>query len=137
MEVVSAAAKTAGAVVVALALLGAHGGANAVVMLTDPDDGSVFLDLYRPTGEFDETSLSGFEFLISSRTGVFRANDQYLISGEATEETTSIANDLGAVGDLSGTAFIFSIQHNLSGGRNFTFSLTHELSSETSVICWG
>ncbi len=137
MEVVSAAAKTAVAVVVALALLGARGDANAVVMLTDPDDGSVFLDLYRPTGEFDETALSGFEFLISSRAGVFRANDQYLISGEATEQTTSIANDLGAVGDLSGTPFTFSIQHNLSGGRNFTFSLTHELTSETSVLCWG
>ena len=68
MELVSAAAKTAGAVVFALALLGTSGGASALVMLTDPDDGSVFLDLYRPTGKFDETALSGFEFLISSRT---------------------------------------------------------------------
>ena len=74
-------------------------------MVTDPDDGRVFLDLDRPTGKLDETGLSGFEFLLSSRTGSFRANDQYLIAGEETEETTSIGNDLGAVEDLSGTPF--------------------------------
>jgi hypothetical protein len=105
--------------------------------VTDPDYGSVFLDLFRPTGQFDETSLSGFELLISSRVGEFRENDQYLISGEATEEATSIARDLGAVGDLSGTPFTFTIEHNLTGGRNFTFGVTNTLTSGTDVLCWG
>lgn len=125
------------AIALAMVVLFTAATANALVTVTDPDDGSVFLGLYRPTGEFDETSLSGFEFLISSRVGEFRENDQYLISGEATEETTSIAHDLGAVGDLSGTPFTFSIEHNLIGGRNFTFAVTNELTSTTEVLCWG
>jgi len=111
--------------------------AGALVTVTDSDDFLTFFNLYRPTGEFDETGLSGFEFLISSRTGEFRANDQYLISGEETAETTSLGNDLGAVADLSSVPFAFSIQHNLVGGRNFTFRLTDLVSSEVSVLCWG
>jgi hypothetical protein len=124
-------------VALALACLLTAAPAGALVTVTDPDDGSVFLDLYRPTGKLDETSLSGFELLISSRIGEFRANDQYLISGEATEETTSIAHDLGAVEDLSGTPFNFTIEHNLTGGRNLTFAVTNLLTSTTEVLCWG
>ena len=111
--------------------------ASALVTVTDPDDGSVFLGLYRPTGKFDETSLSGFELLISSRVGEFRENDQYVISGEETDEATSIGHDLGAVGDLSGTPFTFAIEHNLIGGRNLTFAVTNTLTSATDVLCWG
>ncbi|MGI9432009.1 MAG: PEP-CTERM sorting domain-containing protein [Myxococcota bacterium] len=110
---------------------------SAVVTVTDPDDGSVFPGLYRPTGKFDETSLSGFEFLISSRMGEFRENDQYVISGEETDEATSIGHDLGAVGDLSETPFDFTIEHNLIGGRNFTFAVTNTLTSATDTLCWG
>jgi hypothetical protein len=122
---------------VALTGFGLGGRAGATVMVTDPDDGMPFFTLFRPTGQFDETGLSGFEFLISSRTGEFRENDQYLISGEATEPTTSLADELGQVGDLSGTPFSFSIQHNLVGGRNFTFSLTNQGAGTTTVQCWG
>ena len=121
----------------ALALLGMAGAAGALVLVTDPDDPTPFFGLFRPTGQFDEAGLSGFEFLISSRTGDFRANDQYLISGEATEEATSLGADLGSVGSLSGATFGFSIQHNLAGGRNFTFALTDLLTSQSSVLCWG
>lgn len=121
----------------ALAELALAGRSAALVHATDPDDGSAFLGLYRPTGQFDEAGLSGFEFLISSRMGEFRANDQYLIAGQATEETTALGSDLGAVGDLSGRSFDFSIEHHLAGGRNFTFRLTDPLPSATSVLCWG
>lgn len=124
-----------GVVAVAGLLVAAPGG--ALVTVSGPDDGSVFLGLYRPTGQFDETSLSGFELLISSRIGEFRANDQYLISGEETDETTSIARDLGAVGDLSGTPFTFTIEHHLTGGRNFTFAVTNDVAHTTDVLCWG
>jgi len=105
--------------------------------VTDPNDGSVFFGLFRPTGQFDETGLSGFEFLISSTTGTFSANDQYLISGESTEQATSLGAELGSVTDLSGTPFSFAIQHNLSGGENFTFILTNQVTSVTSTLCWG
>lgn len=121
----------------ALAWLATADGAGATVVVTDPDDASVFLELFRPTGQFDETGMSGFEFLISSRTNEFRANDQYLIAGAETAPSTSIGSDLGAVADLSGTAFAFSVRHNLTGGRNFTFRLTHPQTSGASVLCWG
>ena len=123
--------------VLALGVLCATGRAGALVTVTAPDDPLPFFKLDRPTGKFDETGLSGFEFLISSRTGEFRANDQYLISGEETEETTSIGIDLGGVGDLSGVPLAFSIRHNLVGGRNFTFSLRDASTTESSVLCWG
>jgi hypothetical protein len=137
MEGVSALSWRILCVAAALAALGPAGRAGAVVTVYGPDDGSVFFELYRPTGQLDETGLSGFELLISSRTGSFRANDQYLISGEATEETTSIGADLGAVADLSGVAFDFSIEHNLAGGRNLTFRVTHPTTTAESVLCWG
>ena len=44
----------------AMATLLTAAATHALVTVTDPDDGSVFLDLFRPTGKFDETSLSGF-----------------------------------------------------------------------------
>jgi hypothetical protein len=124
-------------ILLVVALPGAAAPAAALVLVTHPDDPLPFLDLDRPTGKFDETGLSGFEFLISSVTGTFRANDQYLISGEETDAATSIGNELGAVGDLSSITFEFSIQHNLVGGRNFTFGLTNLVTSEVSVLCWG
>ena len=111
---------------------------ESTVVVTGPDDAlPTFLGLFRPTGQFDETGLSGFEYLISSRTGEFREADQYLIAGEDTQPTTSLSADLGTVGNLSGTQFDFALQHNLSGGRNFTFILTDVLSATTSVLCWG
>jgi hypothetical protein len=121
----------------ALACIALSGRSAATVTVSGPDDGSAFFPLVMPTGEFDERGLSGFEFIISSRTGEFRENDLYLISGQATEETTSIANELGTVDDLSGVPFFFSIQHNLAGGRNFTFSVTDGDTLETSILCWG
>jgi hypothetical protein len=121
----------------ALTALALAGRAAALVSVTDPDDGSVFPRLYRPTGQFDETALGGFEFLISSRTAQFRANDQYLVSGEATEETTAIGNDLGGVAELSAVPFEFSIRHQLVGGRHFRFRLTDGITSEEHVLCWG
>lgn len=123
----------AGAVLALAAVEGAH----ALVMVTDPDDGSPFFRLDRPTGQFDETGLSGFELLVSSRTGQFRANDQYLIAGEETLPETSIAADLGAVEDLSDRPLAFSIAHELSGGRRFTFRTTDLGSQASSVLCWG
>jgi hypothetical protein len=122
---------------VLLAGLAFAGRAGALVTASGPDEGSVFYELYRPGGKLDETGLSGFELLISSRTGSFRANDQYLISGEATEETTSIGSDLGGVAELSGTSLEFSIEHHLSGGRNFTFRVRNAETSAQSALCWG
>jgi hypothetical protein len=111
--------------------------AAATVVVSGPADGLAYFPLYMPTGQFDERGLSGFEFLISSATGPFDANDQYLIQGEDTNPTQAIGSDLGTVADLSGVPFDFSIRHNLVGGRNFTFSLTNTVSSQVSVLCWG
>jgi hypothetical protein len=130
--------KAISVVVAALAWVGMTGRADAIVMVTDPNDGSPFATLFRPDPtQFDETALSGVEYQISSLTGVFRANDQYMISGQETDEATSIGNELGDVNDLSGTPFGFSLQHNLLGGRNFTFSVTNHNTMETDVLCWG
>lgn len=120
-----------------LVLLSLGGRAEALVIATDPDDGTPFFRLHRPTGQLDETALAGFEFLISSRTGQFRAADQYLIAGEATAEDTSLAADLGGVSELSGVPFEFAIEHHLAGGRNFTFRLVDPRTSAASVLCWG
>ena len=111
--------------------------ARALVIVSGPANGSAYFPLDMPTGQFDERGLAGFEFFISSTTGQFNANDQYLIQGEDTNAAQAIANDLGAVADLSGVPFAFSLRHNLVGGRNFTFSLTDTLSSQVSVLCWG
>ncbi len=111
--------------------------AAATVVVSGPADGSAYLPLHMPTGQFDERGLSGFEFLISSATGPFNAGDQYLIQGEDTNETQAIGNDLGQVADLSGVPFDFSIRHNLVGGRNFTFSLTNTRTAQEHVLCWG
>lgn len=119
----------------AFAWLGVSDRADATVLVTS--DPSTFFNLERPTGEFDETSLGGFEYLISSRTTGFRANDQYLIVGEESNEANAIVADLGAVGELSGTPLDFSIQHNLIGGRNFTFSIANPSTGGLSVLCWG
>ena len=125
-------------VLVALALMAvAPNRAEATVVVTDSDDFAPFLPLFMPTGEFDERGLSGFEFLISSSTDPFARNDQYLISGNETLPTTSIGNNLGDVNDLSAVVFEFSIQHNIIGGRNFTFSLTEQGTSTTETLCWG
>src|SRR4029453_6435458 len=121
----------------ALAALVLSGRAGAVVTVYGPDDGSVFFELDRPTGQLDETGLSGFKILIPSRTGSFRPNDHHLVAGEATEEAPAGGAGVGAVIDLSGTAFDFSIQHNLAGGRNFTFRVTHPTTPAESVLCWG
>ncbi|HET6495363.1 MAG TPA: hypothetical protein VFH61_08375, partial [Thermoleophilia bacterium] len=113
------------------------GPAAATVVVSGPADGSAYIPLYMPTGKFDERGLSGFEFLISSTTGQFNSNDQYLIQGEDTNEAQAIGNDLGSVASLAGVPFTFSIRHNLTGGRNFTFSLVDTVTSQMSVLCWG
>jgi len=107
------------------------------VIATDPDDGSPFLGLFRPTGKFDETGLSGFEFLLSSQQDGFRANDQLVVAGEESLPETTLAADLGGSAELSGVPFAFSIRHNLVGGRHFAFSLTNLETQATSVLCWG
>lgn len=123
-----------GGLFVALASISIADRADAAVVITN--DPTTFSFLEKPTGKPDEPSLGGFEYLISSRTNEFRANDQYLIVGEEPNDATAIVADLGAVGDLSGTAFDFSIQHNLVGGRNFTFSMINP-TGEISELCWG
>jgi len=124
-----------GGVFVALASISIADRADAAVLITN--DPTTFSFLEKPTGKPDEPSLGGFEYLISSRTNQFRANDQYLIVGEEPNDMTAIVADLGAVGDLSGTAFDFSIQHNLVGGRNFNFSMNNRDTDEISELCWG
>jgi hypothetical protein len=130
-------ARPLSSVLVAAAALALAGRAGALVTVSGPDDGSVFYELDRPGGQLDETGLSGFELLISSRTGSFRANDQYLIAGEATEETTSIGSDLGGVAELSGTSLEFAIEHHLAAGRNFTFRVRNTSTGAESALCWG
>lgn len=120
-------------VVLALLLLSVP--ARPAVVITD--DWRTLFDLEKPTGKFDEPGLSGFEYLISSRVGEYRANDHYLIAGEESTPATSLVADLGAVGELSGTALDFSIQHNLVGGRNFTFNIDNPSTGTPSVLCWG
>ena len=111
--------------------------AQAVVTVSGPDDFSAFIPLVMPTGQEDERGLSGFEFLMSGTSDPFTRNDQYLIQGQDTNAAQTIRNDLGTATDINGIAFDFSIQHNLVGGRNFTFSLTDTVSSNVSVLCWG
>ncbi len=108
-----------------------------MVIVSGPADGSAYFPLDMPTGQFDERGLSGFELFISSTTGQFNSNDQYLIEGEDTNATQAIASELGTVADLSGVPFAFSIRHNLVGGRNFSFSVTDMVTSQVSVLCWG
>lgn len=122
-------------ILVALASVCMTNHVNAAVLVTN--DPFTFTFLEKPTGNFDEPSLGGFEYLISSRTNEFRANDQYLIAGEVPSDSTAVVADLGTVDALSGTAFDFSIQHNLSGGRNFTFSMNDPLTGQVSELCWG
>jgi hypothetical protein len=109
---------------------------HTMATVTITNDWATLFSLEKPTGEFDEPSLSGFEYLISSRTGEFRENDQYMIVGEEPTATTSLISNLGAVNELSGTAWDFSIQHNLIGGRNFTFTMDGPAGAG-SELCWG
>lgn len=119
----------------ALGLLALSTTATAAVTITN--DWSTFFQLEKPTGKIDEPALSGFEYLISSSPDAFRANDQYLIAGEETIPSRSLVNDLGGAGDLSGIPLNFSIQHNLVGGRNFTFIIDDVLAGSPSILCWG
>ena len=119
----------------ALGLLALSTNATAAVRVTN--DWLTFFELEKPTGKIDEPALSGFEYLISSSPDSFRTNDQYLIAGEETIASRSLVNDLGDAGDLSGMALNFSIQHNLVGGRNFTFIIDDLLAGSPSVLCWG
>jgi hypothetical protein len=123
------------AVAAFVALIGVSSSASSAVMITN--DPFTFFNLEKPTGEFDEPGLSGFEYLLSCRTGEYRANDQYLIAGEESTPTTSLVADLGGVAELSSLALDFSIQYNLIGGRNFTFTLDGPLAGTPSVLCWG
>lgn len=118
-----------------VAALGICPGVAASLIVTS--DVLTIFNLEKPTGKFDEPSLSGFEYLISDRTGEFRQNDQYLIAGEESLPGTTLAKDLGGLADLSGTALDFSIRYNLVGGRNFSFSIDDPLAGAASILCWG
>ena len=96
-------------------------------------DAETFEHLLRPTGKFDETSLGGFNYWISSREGDFTANDQYLNVGDETLETNALAADLGTVEVLSGQPQAFEITH--MAGQHFRFSLSAD--GVTSTLCWG
>jgi hypothetical protein len=119
----------------ALGLLALSTTATAAVTITN--DWQTFFQLEKPTGELDEPALSGFEYVVSEMADPFRANDQYLIVGEDTIASRSLVNDLGGVTELSGTTLNFSIQHNLVGGRNFTFIIDDLLAGSPSILCWG
>jgi hypothetical protein len=118
-----------------IATLGICPGVAASLIVTS--NALTIFNLEKPTGKFDEPSLSGFEYLVSDRTGEFRQNDQYLVAGEESLPATTLATDLGGLADLSGTALDFSIRYNLVGGRNFTFSIDDPLSGAASILCWG
>ncbi len=108
---------------------------TAAVLVTD--DWTTLFYLEKPTGKFDEPALAGFEYLVSSRTGEFRANDQYLNTTEVSSAETSLVADLGAVGELSGTALEFSIRHSRRGGRKFIFTIDNPGTGIPSTLCWG
>lgn len=111
--------------------------ATALVIATDPDDPLPFFRLDRPTGKFDETGLAGFELLVSSRTGEFRAADMYLIAGEVTEPDHALALDLGDAAQLSAVPLGFSIEHRLAGGRRLLFRVSPAAGTGTHLLCWG
>lgn len=121
--------------IIFVAALGFSPGAAASLIVTS--NVLTIFNLEKPTGKFDEPSLSGFEYLISDRTGEFRQNDQYLVAGEESLPATTLVEDLGGLAALSGTALDFSIRYNLVGGRNFTFSIDDPLAAAASVLCWG
>lgn len=125
----------------AVALVGLSGTANASVTAIGPggNNFAYFSGLtIPPGGAFDERGFASFQYLISGRDGsLFRRSDQFVINGEERDENKSLFNDLGGASDLSGTKFTFSLQHNLLGGRNFTFSLNEMNNGNSSVICWG
>ncbi len=110
--------------------------AAGLVVATDPDDPLPFFRLDRPTGKFDETGLSGFELLISSRTGEFRAADMYLIAGEVTDPAHALALDLGGAAELSGVPLRFAIEHRLAGGRRLSFRVSPAMGAP-HLLCWG
>ncbi len=122
--------------------------ATVVVSGPDPSASVVFFGLDIPPigGALDERGFSGFEYRLSGRDPTvdeFIANDMYLIQGNDTNPTQAIGANIGDVDtttnlhELSGVPINFSIQHNLVGGRNLTFSLFNTISMETSVLCWG
>jgi hypothetical protein len=91
-------------------------------------------------GALDERGFAGFEFLISGvnpATNAFNANDMFVIAGNDTNPTEARGLDLGRRDDLNAVPFDFSIQHNLTGGRNLSFSLTNSITQQTTVLCWG
>ena len=122
--------------------------ASVVVSGPDPSASVVFFGLDIPPlgGGIDERGFSGFEYRLSGRDPAvdeFIANDMYVIQGNDTNPTQAIGANIGDVDnmtnlhELSGVPINFSIQHNLVGGRNLTFSLFNTISMETSVLCWG
>ncbi len=126
----------AGALAIAIAALLPAPRAAALVIATDPDDPLPFFRLDRPTGKFDETALAGFELLVSSRTGEFRAADMYLIAGEVTDPDHALALDLGGVAEIGGVPLAFSIEHRLTGGRRLLFRVSPG-AAEDRLLCWG
>lgn len=122
--------------------------ATVMVSGPDPSAASVFFGLAIPPigGAFDERGFSGFEYLLSGvdpATNAFTANDLYLIQGNDTNSTQAIGANLGGVDPssglhaLSGVTLGFSLQHNLVGGRNFTWSVSDPASSTSTSLCWG
>ena len=131
---------------VLLAALPGH--ATVMVSGPDPSAASVFFGLEIPAvgGAADERGFSGFEYLLSGvdpAVDPFFAQDLYLIQGNDTNPTQAIGANLGDIDpgsglhELSGVTVGFSLEHNLVGGRNFTWSITDPSTSTTTSLCWG
>jgi len=127
-----------------LALLFGPGAARATVVVSGPDPSAaaVFFGLAIPPvgGALDERGFAGFEFLMSGvdpSVDAFDANDMFVIAGNVTDPTEARGLDLGGRDDLNAIPFTFSLKHNLTGGRNLTFSLTNSITQQASVLCWG
>jgi len=123
-------------------LLAGPARATVTVSGPDPSASSVFFGLAIPPvgGAFDERGFAGFEFLMSGvdpATNAFNANDMFVIAGNDTNPTEARGLNVGDRAALNGVPFNFSIQHNLTGGRNLTFSLTSSITQQSSVLCWG
>ncbi len=116
--------------------------ATVMVSGPDPSAAAVFFGLAIPPvgGALDERGFSGFEFLMSGvdpATNAFNANDMFVIAGNDTNPTQAVGLNVGNRNEIHDIPFNFSIEHNLVGGRNLTFSLTNTLTQQSSVLCWG
>lgn len=116
--------------------------ATVIVSGPDPSAAAVFFGLAIPPvgGAFDERGFSGFEFLMSGvdpATNAFNANDMFVIAGNDTNPIEAVGLNVGNRDQIHDIPFNFSIEHNLAGGRNLTFSILNTITQQSSVLCWG